>query len=257
MKRILFFLAVASVNTLSAQISLSESFETTPNAAKGFTIEGFSSSSTPSGCTGKALSKSFYSTASNAKNTIIYNSAGSNGGQLNVAFKYKHPRFGTTAAVNGTLKVEYSVDNGEYQLLDSFDLKTSEQFCQSYTKVIPQDAVPAGKNFNLKITGTYAGGDFYIVVDEMVITQNAPTLGIGATEKNQISIYPNPVINNIYLSDYRNAGQMIITDFSGRTISTVSNPQSSTDVSKLKSGNYIVTVVSKTGTQQSFKISKK
>ncbi|MBU4537602.1 MAG: T9SS type A sorting domain-containing protein [Weeksellaceae bacterium] len=257
MKKILCFLAVAGLNFASAQISINESFETTPNATKGFTVDGFSSSATPSGCTGKALSKNFWNVSSNTKNTIIYTSNSSNGGKLNITFKYKHPRLGTTAAVDGILKVEYSVDNGAYQLLDTFDLKTNEQFCQTYTKSIEQDIIPAGKNFNLKITGTYVAGDFYIVVDELVITQAAPTLAVNGVSKNQISVYPNPVQDVIQLSDSKNVVKMLITDFSGKMVKSIDTPSASTDVSGLKSGNYIANIIFADGTQQSHKIIKK
>ena len=256
MKKILCSVAVASLSFVSAQISVNESFETTPNSTKGFTVEGFFSSATPSGCTGKALSKNFFALSSNTKNTIIYTSDSSNGGKLNITFKYKHPRFGTTAAVDGIIKVEYSVDNGEYQLLDSYDLKTNEQFCQTYTKSIEQDIIPAGKNFKLKITGTYVSGDFYIGVDELAITQTAPTLASESVSKNQISIYPNPVQNVIQLSDYKNIVKLIITDMSGRTVKSIDSPSTSTDVSALKSGNYILSIVDKEGKIQSSKIIK-
>lgn len=257
MKKILCFLAVASLSFVSAQISVTESFETTPNATKGFTVDGFSSSATPSGCTGKALSKNFWNVSSNTRNTIIYSSNNSNGGKLNITFKYKHPRLGTTAAVDGTLKVEYSVDNGTYQLLDSYDLKTNEQFCQTYTKSIEQNIIPAGKSFNLRITGTYVSGDFYIVVDELVITQDALVLAANGVSKNQISVYPNPVQNFIQLSDYKNVERLIITDYSGKMVKSVATPSGSADVSNLKSGNYLVTIISADGSQQSYKIIKK
>lgn len=257
MKKILCSLAVAGLSLVNAQISVNESFETTPNSAKGFTVDGFFSSGTPSGCTGKALSKEFYGASSNNKNTIIYTSNSSNGGKLNITFKYKHPRFGTSAAVDGTLKVEYSVDNGEYQLLDSYNLKTHETFCQTYTKSIEQDLIPVGKNFNLKITGTYVSGDFYIVIDELAITQSAPTLSVNGASKNQISVYPNPVQDVIQLSDYKNVAQLVITDFSGRIVKSVGNPTGSTNISRLKSGNYLVNIISTDGVKQSFKIIKK
>ncbi|OWK73772.1 hypothetical protein CBW16_09765 [Flavobacteriaceae bacterium JJC] len=257
MKKILCSLALAGLSFASAQISVTESFESTPDATKGFTVDGFSSSATPSGCTARALSKNFWSASSNTKNTIIYTSNSSNGGKLNITFKYKHPRLGTTATVDGILKVEYSVDNGVYQLLDTFDLKTNEQFCQTYTKSIEQDIVPAGKNFKLKITGTYVSGDFYIVVDELAISQSAPTLAVNSAYKDQISVYPNPVQDFIHLTDSKNVVKIVITDISGKMVKSVDTPSVSIDVSKLKSGNYIANIIFADGTQQSHKIIKK
>lgn len=257
MKKILCSIAVACVGFATAQISVNESFETTPTADKGFTVEGFFSSATPSGCTTRALSKEFWAASSNNKNTIIYNSNASNAGKLNISFKYKHPRFGTTAAVDGILKVEYSVDNGDYKLLDSYELKTSEQFCQAYTKSIDQDVIPEGKNFKLKITGTWVSGDFYIVVDDLEITQSAPTLATNSVSKNQISIYPNPVQNVININGNKNLTKLLITDISGKVVKSIDNPSASTDVSTLNKGNYIVSIISNDGAKQSYKIIKK
>lgn len=257
MKQIFTMLAVAAFGVAGAQIAVNEQFETTPGVTTGFTVDGFFSSATPSGCTARALSKNFWSTSSNAKNTVVYSSDNSNGGKINISFKYKHPRATTTAAVNGTLKVEYAVDNGDYEILDMVDLTANQQFCQTYTKSIEQDLVPAGKNFKLKITGTYISGDFYIVIDELIITQNNPVLATSAASAETLRLFPNPVQDIIQLSEYKNVAKIVITDFSGRTLKSVNEPSAAINVSNLKTGSYIATVVLKNGNQQAHKFIKK
>lgn len=257
MKQIFTILAMAAFGFAGAQIAVNEQFETTPGAAAGFTVDGFFSSATPSGCTARALSKNFWSTSSNAKNTVVYSSDNSNGGKINISFKYKHPRATSTAAVNGTLKVEYAANNGFYEVLDTIELTANQQFCQTFTKSIDQGLVPAGKNFKLKITGTYISGDFYIVLDELVITQNNPVLATSVASAERVNLLKNPVQDNMQFSDYKNIEKIIITDFSGRTLKTVLEPRTAINVSNLKTGSYIATVVQKNGTQQSHKFLKK
>lgn len=257
MRQIFTMLAVAAFGIAGAQIAVNEQFETTPGAASGFTVEGFFSSATPAGCTARALSKNFWSSSSNSKNTVIYSSDSSNGGKINISFKYKHPRATTTAAVNGTIKVEYAVNNGEYALLDTIDLNVNQQFCQTYSKSIDQDLVPAGKNFKLKITGNYVSGDFYIVLDELIITQNSPVLAVSDASAASVRLFPNPVQDLIQISDYRTVAKITITDFSGRTLKTLNEPSAAINISNLKTGSYLATVILKDGSQQTHKFLKK
>ncbi|MGV4414029.1 T9SS type A sorting domain-containing protein [Chryseobacterium sp. T1] len=258
MKRILCSLTVASLSFFSAQISVSEAFETTPTIDKGFIVDGFASSANPVGCSGRALSKNFWSANTNVKNTMVYTSDKSNGGKLSISFKYKHPGLSNSnPKVDGILKVEYSVNNGEYQLLNSYDLKTHQHGCLSYTKVLDEGTIPADKNFKLKISGTWVSGDFYIAIDDFAITQDAPTLSVDSVSNKQTAIYPNPVQNVINLTDHKSVKRLIIIDASGRVVRSIEQPTQATDISTLKSGNYIVSLVSSNGTTTSYKIIKK
>lgn len=261
MKKILCFLAAASFHFVSAQISVNESFTTNPGPEKGFTFIGFNgSSSNPIPCStgNRAMNKSFYTGSStNVTNAINYSSNDSNGGKLSISFKYKHPPGSANASVNGTMRVEYSVDNGEFQLLESIELKKIEQFCQNFTQIIDEDIVTKGKNFKLKISGTYISGDFYLVVDDLTITQSVPTLAVEAVSTKQISVSPNPVHNSLRLSDYKNTLKLTITDMNGRIVKSIDRPTDATDVSTLKAGNYIATVTANDGKITSYKIIKK
>lgn len=263
MKKILCSLAVASLSFISAQISVSEGFTTTPTLVDGvgFTFIGFSGSSvTPIPCASnnRAMSKSFYNgSATNATNAMIYSSNKSNGGQLSISFKYKHPAgSATNPKVDGSFKVEYSVDGKDYITLHEYQLKTTQQFCQTYTAVIEEGVVPKDQDFKLKISGTFVSGDYYLVVDDFVISQVAPTLSVASVSRDQTPIYPNPVHDVINLAD-KDIMRLVITDVTGRMVISIDNPSLATDVSALKSGSYIVTVIDKKGRQQSSKIIKK
>lgn len=243
---------------------MSESFATTPTIVNGvgFTFVGFSgSAATPIPCaTGdRAMNKSFYSgSTTNTTNAMIYNSNKSNGGKLSISFKYKHPAgSGTNPKVDGSFKVEYSVDGKDYVTLNAYELKTSQQFCQNYSAIIEEGIVTEGKDFKLKISGAFVSGDYYLVVDDFAISQIAPTLSANTFTKNQISIYPNPVHNVVNLTDNKDVVRLVITDITGRIVKSIDNPSLTTDVSALKSGNYIINVISSAGTTTSFKIIKK
>ncbi|WP_300670280.1 T9SS type A sorting domain-containing protein [Soonwooa sp.] len=262
MKKVLCSLAVVfSLGLATAQISVNENFTTTPTAASGFTFVGFSGSATnpiPCSSGNRAMNKSFYSgSATNATNAIVYSSDNSNGGKLTISFLYKHPPGTVNASVNGSMKVEYAIDNGEYQLLDEVTLNKVEQFCQTYTKTIDDGVAVKSKNFKLKISGTYISGDYYLVVDDLVITQAAPTLAVNDLSKEQISVYPNPVMDVISLSDFKNVKRVSISDISGKLVKNVDNPKESINISELKKGNYILNIQTVNGQQQTQKIIKK
>jgi hypothetical protein len=92
-----------------------------------------------------------------------------------------------------------------------------------------------------------------------------PSLGIGESDLNKgnISIYPNPVINNISLT-FKGKEQRVdiaMYDVVGKLISRedavmIGNYSHQIDMSKLASGVYVVSIQDKRGTSYKFKVVK-
>lgn len=80
-------------------------------------------------------------------------------------------------------------------------------------------------------------------------------LGNSEVSEKQISIYPNPVKDKIYFKNYRKISEIKIYDSSGKLIKSEKPRTESVDVSKLKSGNYVV-VIEVSGKISSHKIIK-
>lgn len=194
MKKLLLTCMIALGITASAQIAVNEGFEaaTTPT---GWTYTGFSRTTTsgyPCSGTG-ALRKNLYGTTTNATANAVYTSTSSNGGAIDVAFKYSTRGFSaTTPLVAGTMKVEYSADGGTtYNLIGSqVSITTHSALCTSFTGNIAAGAVPSGANFKFRITGTNgttasgANGDWYLTIDDVTLSQVAscyPPTGLTAT----------------------------------------------------------------------------
>lgn len=74
--------------------------------------------------------------------------------------------------------------------------------------------------------------------------------------KNAVSIYPNPAEHFIYFKNIKEAKSYVITDMSGRLITKDSLTKDLINIQHLSSGNYILQIITKSGTQN-FKFIKK
>lgn len=108
------------------------------------------------------------------------------------------------------------------------------------TSTFPSDVL--GWSANLVDSGTpTTAPDFN---QEIPFLINGTTLGVNQNElKSKIVLYPNPVINTLYLSfsDGVEINKIQIYDVYGRLIKEYKN-NSGLDVSNLKSGNYILKI---------------
>jgi len=116
---------------------------------------------------------------------------------------------------------------------------------------------------------TVAGTVYYVNIGnynniddiEDVFTINISTGSLGTlealTNKNNVTVYPNPFSDILNISEIENIQSIVITDISGRLVKTVENPSKAILLNDLKSGVYILSLLKKDNTRQSVKIIKK
>lgn len=250
MKKILLSLSLITAAFSSAQISLSEGFE---NETYPFTNDKFFRSKVLPACVGSyTLNKEFYKeeTAS-----TVFASSASNGGKLDISFKYK-THILLNGSVNGTMKVEYSVDGGQnYQTLESINLNAVFS-CKTWAGSIPQGSIPANANFKFRVSGQWTTGDYWLLLDDFKITQS-PFLATSDVTKKETLVYPNPFKDVIYLENADAIKSVSITDVSGRIVKNISKIFKELQLNDLKNGVYILTVNYKDGQSNTSKIVKK
>lgn len=250
MKTKLLFVGLITSIFSSAQINVNQGFENT--TYPGFTNVSFFRSSVVSPCVGSyGLTRNFYNGGMTGSTT--YASTASTGGKLDISFRYKTYVY-NSATVNGTLKVEYSIDGGaNYQTIQTINL-TSVVSCTTFTTSLPQGAIPAGADFRFRVSGQWMSGDYNVILDEFVMTQ--ATLGTSDISKKESRVYPNPFKDVIHLDNSEAIKSLTVSDFSGRQIKIINEVSKEVRLSELKKGIYILTVENKDGSKNQSKLIK-
>lgn len=95
--------------------------------------------------------------------------------------------------------------------------------------------------------------DTYYIDDAALVAGSVP-LGLEAFNSKSISIYPNPVIDNLNISSDSNINSISISDLNGKTIKTVKSAENikSINLAELSQGMYILS----TDTNKQFKFLK-
>ena len=170
MKKILLTCCLALGIGATAQITVSESFETGTSWA-GFTTTSLSNG-TGAACDGsKSLYRNIYSNS--IKTAILnYASADSNGKQIDYSFSLKTFPYDEFSSVAGNMIVEYSIGTGAFAQIGTTYTLTADQDCLTFTGSIADGVATVGENFRLRITTTRdVPGDFYASYDKVVISQ--------------------------------------------------------------------------------------
>ena len=120
--------------------------------------------------------------------------------------------------------------------------------------------------YNAMLTAPDAGGEVYFSADSVGSLGTATLIGkysvvktglaVTDTKKGNISVYPNPFLDVLKISDAQNVKSVSVHDMSGRQVKTLI-PSANLNLSQLKEGVYIVNLLMKDGTVQSFKVIKK
>ncbi|MEW5675459.1 T9SS type A sorting domain-containing protein [Flavobacterium enshiense] len=107
---------------------------------------------------------------------------------------------------------------------------------------------------NLVVGNTFSNSaNIYFDYNYPIVTNNYTTtvqntLGLQENELlNSITVYPNPVKDMLYFKTVNTISKIEIYDVSGRILSSNSVSENKTDVSELKTGNYILKIFTEKG----------
>jgi hypothetical protein len=83
--------------------------------------------------------------------------------------------------------------------------------------------------------------------------------GIPAVELPQFSMYPNPVVNNLYLENIENANRVEIYNLVGQKVkeALISGNKLTVQTSDLTKGVYLISVINENGAVKSLKFVKR
>lgn len=126
-----------------------------------------------------------------------------------------------------------------------------------------------------KETGTYiftppSTGNYYVGIKVSNTAPNATgtsvlvnnlsvskeNLSVSDLNGKKVSVYPNPVKDILNLSAIRGVKSISVTDMSGRQVKTFA-PSNTIDLSSLKTGNYVVSLMMENGSIQNINTIKK
>jgi hypothetical protein len=142
--------------------------------------------------------------------------------------------------------------------------------CGSLTEILCDDDSGDGNFSKVTLTGQTPGATLLVSIwrygagtgtdgQFQVSAYDASILATNETSnaKNTIKVYPNPFADVLNISEITNVKAVLVTDFAGRLMKTITNPVSSLYLGELKSGMYLVTLKMKDGSNQTVKIIKK
>lgn len=88
-----------------------------------------------------------------------------------------------------------------------------------------------------------------------------PASALGTSEtahhRTNMTSYPNPFTDVLYISDIKNVKSMVVTDISGRIIRTFDAPSATLQLGELHQGMYLIVLYMTDGTKQAIKAIKK
>ena len=104
--------------------------------------------------------------------------------------------------------------------------------------------------------GTACGTFTYGQVEDYTVTIKETGMATSAVNKSSVSVYPNPFQDVLKISDVKGVKSISVSDVSGRQVKNL-KPSAELNLSDLKTGMYIVTLIMEDGTAKSFKTIKK
>lgn len=109
--------------------------------------------------------------------------------------------------------------------------------------------------FGLQVSNTVTDGTFCsILVRDVQVRKEA--LSVSDVNSKKIATYPNPVKDILKLSEIKGVKSISVTDMSGRQVKTFA-PTTELNLSSLKAGNYVVSLIMENGNVQNINTIKK
>ncbi|WP_353619895.1 MULTISPECIES: T9SS type A sorting domain-containing protein [Chryseobacterium] len=93
-------------------------------------------------------------------------------------------------------------------------------------------------------------------IDDIRIVENGTLAVENVNKKEEVAVYPNPFVNNIYISNVEKVKSIVVNDFSGKQIKVLA-PVKEVDLQELNTGVYMISLYYKDGSTKTFKVVKK
>ncbi len=160
----------------NAQVLVSEDFDSGTPA--GWT-DSYANTSTVA-CSGNSERDNLWSFSSTGDLTSPNYAAGSNGTDLTVSFDYKIVEYDSSNPIVpqgpgwGTAELQYSTDDGaNWTTILTIDdgNHTASADCTNISAVIPAADLPDGSDVKLRVSNTWASGDYYFYIDNFEANQ--------------------------------------------------------------------------------------
>lgn len=128
------------------------------------------------------------------------------------------------------------------------------------TVQIPANAVAGDTRMRVRTSFQAApapcGSSAYGQTEDYTITITENPLAVSGAERTKISVYPNPFVDVLKISEVKDLKSITVSDVSGRQVKTLA-PAAEINLSDLKSGLYIVSLKMVDGSVKTFKTVKK
>lgn len=131
------------------------------------------------------------------------------------------------------------------------------------TITIPTTALLGQTRMRIRLNDIYnttvtspCGTAMFGEVEDYTVNITAPTMQVADSSKNNVSIYPNPFVDIIKISDIKGIKTISVNDVSGRLAATFA-PSTEINLSNLQKGVYIVNLQMLDGSVKTIKAIKK
>lgn len=93
-------------------------------------------------------------------------------------------------------------------------------------------------------------------IDDIRIVENGTLAAENVNKEEEVAVYPNPFVDNIYISNVEKVKSIVVNDFSGKQIKVLA-PVKEVDLQELNTGVYMISLYYKDGSTKTFKVVKK
>lgn len=172
----------------------------------------------------------------------------SNGEDVVVIYQWAARPYQTNA-VDYTIDVEYSIDDGASWISISQYYVTEEMPCTTYSETIDGANLPVGSDFKFRIRATWISGDSYHYIDDLSIVQNQSSASVLNELVDEFTMYPNPVKNTLNIHSDNKITKITIYNLFGQIVKReqLNDKDLNLSVDSLSSGTYLIKINTEKG----------